>query len=194
VKEWALVHDFNERLKSSKDMSVVKPALDWLLGEIPGALKYYEAETTDDKRGVDYWYQMENGTRAGVDLKKRDRPFPGDVCVEICSVYKGSTGDPMEYLAWYDPNKCEAIGWSVDMDKITDIVLFSWAAGTNMGPHYWKSNFSQFRQIAMKNWEIWASAYGLRGARNRGYVTLCVFPPMAIVEELLADAHDEEPE
>lgn len=179
-----MVHDFRERYEFSRDEEQNRAALNWLLDQTPGSLGFEESRRDEDLKGVDYWVSMKNGKRLGVDLKKRDRPYPGDLCIEVCSVYKGPIGSAKKYSRWFDSGKCESVGWSLDYAKITDVVLFSWAPAVGGQPFYWKADFPTFRKIADEHWKKWANQYGLRAAKNRGYSTLCVFPKVEEVNLL----------
>ncbi len=180
-----MAHEFWERMEFSQGIDLQDSILDRLVEMTPGGLSIRKATPDEDRSGIDYWIDRENGVPIGVDVKNRDRHYSGDVCVEICSVYKGRTGPARAFDEWYDPDLCQSIGWTLDTSKKTDILVNTWRTSEPGRRKYWIVYFPHFQEVSLRNWKTWASQHGVRPARNPGYVTLNTFPEISDVEELI---------
>ena len=164
------MHDFAERLNFSHGVEIEDGIRRHLLDMIPGAAKLVEATPDEDRRGTDLWVVRRGLPSLSVDFKHRDvcpveKWGSDDACVETCSVYRDG--------------RREKPGWSIDQRKRTDILIYTWPAGT--ARRFWILWFPLFQAAALANWRAWRDEYRERAAQNRGYQTLCVYPPRKVI-------------
>lgn len=101
------VHGFEGRFAYADEPETQARVGEILVKDL-GALNVERANERDDKAGVDFWAIFRNGTKRGIDIKRRGRDY-GDFLVELVSRV--------------EENKP---GWTVDEGKLTDYVLILW--------------------------------------------------------------------
>ena len=174
--------DFAERLAFSEGVELEDAVLARIVDGIPGATGIRRATELEDRSGTDYWIDRVALPPVSVDVKHRDfcpiqRFGSDDACIETTSVYVGPPGSP-----WHDAGR-RKIGWTLDPTKRADLVVYTWPAET--GRRFWVLYFPHLCRAARQHWREWARDYGERAAQNRGYVTLSVYPPRAVIAQAI---------
>lgn len=135
------IHQFEKRMAEAD-----KPEIHQRVGEILerdlDAVRVDRANAADDKRGVDFWAFLRGGNRQGVDLKLRRADW-GDLYVELVS--RASEGTP---------------GWTVDVKKVTDYVLFLWPRRHLLLP------YPQLRAAVRRNEASYRERFGTRWSKS----------------------------
>lgn len=151
-----------------------------LLKIIPGAVAVHPAHQSNDRLGTDYWVEHRRGTHLSVDVKIRTtdwaaRPEPqraDDLALETWSVVEAGK-----------------VGWTRDVSKRTDFVLWLWA---DTG-RWCLMPFPLLCKAFSDHWEQWSDRYGTRRQYTpgyRGYHSECVFVPRDDVwKELYRSSH-----
>lgn len=104
------VFDFKEALTISAGTSANRVIGDILLETIPGSTRAIQANTNNDRSGVDWWLEMQSGDFLAVDCKIRERDFgKDDLALETWSVVEK-----------------RVVGWTLDDTKRTDYVFWFW--------------------------------------------------------------------
>lgn len=159
--------DFDEQLSMSNDAdSMVQLALCELF---PGFANVYRSTTEEDRSGVDWWIEMPNGNRFGVDVKIRRSDFR-------CN---DPDGDDLALETWSVVDR--KIGWSRDASKRCDYVMWYWADTRRICV----LPFRQLAAVFIENWQEWVATY--RTCRQTtttpvgSYQSECVFVPRRIV-------------
>ena len=177
-------HDFAERLNFSNGIEIGPDIYELLYGMIPGSHDIERATREEDKNGTDLWVPRHGLPPVSVDLKNRSfdpmvRFKSDDACIETTSVYRGNSKPP-----WEDEHRYK-IGWTLNEHKRTDIVLYTWPAGK--GLRYWALYFPWLCAAAKKDWRDWARQYGEKPAKNKGYITLSIYPPRWLIAQAMGE-------
>ena len=178
-----LIHDFKERLAFSEGIEDGPDVLAAIANMVPNANEVRRATESEDRCGTDYWIDRSHGLPSiSVDVKRREfcpiqKGWGDDACIETTSVYLGPIG-----VGWKDEHRKKP-GWTVDYRKRTDFVVYTWPADS--GTRYWIVPFVPLCKAARVNWRTWASAFGERAAKNRGYLTLSTYPPRSHIQRAI---------
>lgn len=167
-------HDFLKCLNDSKGVELGADVEELLLRMIPGSVTVKRATNKEDREGTDLWILRRKLPAVSVDLKVRtfdpiERFGSDDACIETTSVYSGKHSPP-----WEDRFR-EKVGWTLNETKRTDLVLYTWP--TKNGLRFWAMYFPWLCVAAKKHWRHWVEKYKERPAKNKGYLTLNVYPP-----------------
>lgn len=176
-------YQFAERFQYSEGIELERPVTEYLLSIVPGATEVVRSSTLDDKSGTDYWITRTDLPALSVDVKHRSvDPIElyksDDACIEIASVYKGAPGYPRY------KSLIQKWGWTLDASKRTDYIVYTWPSGANRR-RFWIVNFPLLCAASQLKWHSWANDYGVKDTRNAGYLTLCCYPPRAIVKNAM---------
>lgn len=171
------VHDFKERLHFSEGIELNRTIRMTILEAIPAATDIRDATVCDDKSGTDLWVIRKGKLRTlSVDLKHRSycpiaKFGTDDACIETCSVVRN--------------NRCQRTGWTRDVTKRTDFIVYTWPSG-NEKLRFWIVPFplllaATIRSLrTMDGYLCWQGAsgetYRPKFAKNRGYLTASVYP------------------
>lgn len=160
-------YGFQERLALSQGVSQSRDIKDILLENIPGALNAYPAHTENDRNGTDWWIEHITGRHLSIDCKVREsdwaatHPSEDDLALETWSVVEA-----------------EIPGWTRDIKKRTDYVLWFW-----LDTGRWcLVPFSMLCRVFGDKWQDWSGKYKTarqRTPRSNGqsYHSECVFVP-----------------
>jgi len=108
------VFDFKQALVISTGTSANQAIGDILLANLPGSTRAIQANSRNDRSGVDWWLEMQSGDFLAVDCKIREEdPLQkfgkDDLALETWSVVEKNV-----------------IGWTLDDGKRTDYVFWFW--------------------------------------------------------------------
>lgn len=182
------VHEFKERFEFSEGIELEPELLEKIADVIPNSTGVERSKLADDKNGTDYWInRADNLPSISIDVKHRSfcprqRFKSDDACIETTSVYKGRHIRGQICYPW----ERTKIGWTLDIKKRTDYIVYTWPTDSD-GLRYWIVPFHPLCAASMKHWFEWAEKYGERAAPNRGYVTLSVYPPRAVIAQAMAE-------
>jgi hypothetical protein len=190
--KWPM-YDFDERLAFSEGVEFDFDAvLTRLMEVIPNAIGYRRAEAGDDLKGTDYWIDRAGDLRSiSIDWKHRgfcpvERFGSDDACIEVVSVYEGRLGTNNYRPEEWPRKQWKKPGWSVDRDKATDWVVYTWPTPEGKR-RYWMVYFPHLCTVAREYWGNWWRTYGVRTAINDGYVTLSVYPLRSVIKSAISD-------
>ncbi len=115
---------------------------DIVKAEIPGCISVNRATTGEDKHGTDWWAVLPLG-RLSIDAKVRGEDYASkygldDLALETWSVIES-----------------RKVGWTRDVDKNTDYVLWIWK---DTG-RWCLIPFRMLCRIMMANWKVWRKEY-----------------------------------
>jgi hypothetical protein len=110
----AKVFNFAKQLAMSETDHVHELVERAVRQRLPELLNIHRAHAENDKQGIDFWLEFPNGCMEKLDVKIRAKDYatpeePENICLEI--VANTTTNKP---------------GWTKDMTKLTDWVLFLW--------------------------------------------------------------------
>lgn len=162
-------YGFHERMLFSDGHAPdVEKMLDSLKGLVPGCVGITKATKSEDRSGVDYWCEMSNGDRLGVDVKVRARdPIQAfgkdDLAIETYSVIES-----------------DIPGWSRDERKRTHYILW-----------YFKDSgrfclvpFVLLCKATQLKWREWKRLYKVDKQHTPSFISWhseCVFVPRRVV-------------
>lgn len=159
---------FLDDLMMSAGTSKGEAVADVLLGHIPNAVQVTQADTEDDKQGVDYWVILANDHRLAVDVKVRTEDY-----------YRKRGVDDLALETWSVIDS--KVGWTRDPDKRTDYVLWMWQ---DTG-RWCLIPFHLLCAVFQDKWRQWKMAYKTSRQRthnrNGSWVSECVFVPRVAV-------------
>lgn len=178
------VHDFYEKLHYSELIDFEPSFKEFLIQNIPNAYEIKKTEQEEDKTGVDYWILRKNLPPIAIDVKNRDicpimKFGVDDICIETTSVYTGPKNPP-----WEDKYR-QKPGWTIDPNKRTDIIVYSWPTEELGIRRYWIVYFPLLCRASMLKWREWVDKYGEKASYNQNYLTLNVFVPKEEVIEAI---------
>jgi hypothetical protein len=166
-------HDFAERVNFSHGVALDEGIISHLLATIPNATgaRRTESSSIDDRSGTDLWIDRRGLPSVSVDFKHRERNYD-DICIETWSVDR--------------PGKKPIIGWTMDRDKRTDLVVYTWPTET-AARRFWIAWFPFLCRAAWRNARGWAVRFPYRSTSSqddlRGfYRTWFVCVPREVVE------------
>lgn len=135
---------------------------DVLLNNIPGACNVYQASRSNDRNGTDWWVEHENGSHLSVDAKVR-------------SVDWAAKGQDDLALETWSVVEAKKIGWTRDIKKRTDYVLWLW---TDTG-RWCLVPFPMLCGVFSEYWKEWTGRYKTRQqyTPEGNYHSECVFVP-----------------
>lgn len=175
-------HEFEERLAFSEGV-ISECLMDRIVSALPTSTGYEKATLADDRSGTDYWLHRKDGLRSlSVDLKNRgfcpiEKFGSDDACIETTSVYQGPAGN-----SWSDKHR-RKVGWTIDENKQTDYVVYTWPEGT--ARRYWIVPYPFLQAASIRWWRQWAIDYGEKPAVNETYLTLSVYPPRQVIAKAM---------
>lgn len=143
-----------------------------LLENVQGAVNVIGANQRDDLTGVDYWVIMSSGTRFGVDCKVRAEDW----------ATRGADDLALETWSMIEQSR---VGWTRDDKKKTDYVLWLWR---DTG-RWCLLPFVPLRTVFSRNWQRWATVYGVKRQANKNYTSECIFVPRRIVWRAIYDLY-----
>ena len=181
------MHEFQKRLAFSEGIKPWPSLVRVLLDGIPSSKEMRKATTEADRNGTDWWIARDHGLPpVSVDVKHRDvdpiaRWHSDDACIETTSVYQGIDKE----APWRDDYR-KKVGWTLDVRKRTDLIVYTWP--TDKGARrYWILYFPHLCATAIRNWRAWAREYQEKAVPNKGYLTLCVFPPRVVIARAMKE-------
>ena len=165
---------FENELKKSQEC---KPAIEPFLQHAFGTTNLKVATTQEDINGIDYWATISPTSKYSIDLKSREKDYGNnDVALELISKMNG----------------CNKIGWTLDLKKQTDYILFFWRDTKRkvLFP------FPILRKVFMDNKDYWMKKYEdnikIQNTldKNTGEVlwrSQCIFIPLKLLWEKLKE-------
>ncbi len=101
----------------------LKPEL--ALQRLPGAIGVEIATPTEDRQGTDWWVNMASGDRISIDVKsgRKDHRTDDTHLVNGLIAFDRLL---IEETSQVWPNGDEVIGWTHDLKKRTDYILYFW--------------------------------------------------------------------
>lgn len=160
------VFDFKQALTISTGTSANQAIGDILLATIPGSTRAIQANSHNDRSGVDWWLEMQSGNFLAVDCKIReDDPLPrfgkDDLALETWSVVEK-----------------KVVGWTLDDAKRTDYVFWIWK---DTG-RWCVVPFLLLRKAFQFHRSEWIAKFQVsRQSTERRYTSECVFVPRKVV-------------
>lgn len=162
--------DFGEQLTMSQGVSASKDVTEILLENIPGSVNVLQAAQENDRRGIDWWIEMNTARHLAVDAKVRDidwaatHPDEDDIALESWSVIEK-----------------KIVGWTRDTQKQCDYVLWLWKPTGR----FCILPFAMLCKVFIENWEAWRDKYKTKQQHTKrsdgGYHSECIFVPRRIV-------------
>ena len=181
------LHDFTASLNYTNQVDIDTNMIDLIARAIPG-VNVHKSNIAEDKLGTDYWVPLLDGRRVSVDVKNRNRiNTTDDLCLELISVYKDPFW-PVEYpCTGYLGAKLvdNKVGWTIDPVKQTNYIIYTWPTAEGKRT-YEIFDYVLLRAVTTANAETWLRNYPHRPVFNRGYRTICVFPPVQIVRNAMS--------
>ncbi len=157
-------YTFAEQLNQSRNCRDEITSI--LQNQIPGVVAVHPAHACNDRRGTDYWCEMQSGNHLSVDVKIRSQDW---------SVRdEPNQADDLALEIWSVKEKRIA-GWTRDEAKRTDYVLWYW---TDTG-RWCLIPFAMLCHVFRDNWEAWSQEFQTATQRTpeRCYHSQCVFVP-----------------
>lgn len=161
-----LKYGFDERMAMSSGIAETADVRSILLEHIPGAVSVQKAATENDKQGIDWWVELNTARHLSVDAKVREKdwaathPSEDDLALETWSVVEK-----------------EVIGWTRDVTKKCDYVLWLWS---DTG-RFCLVPFPMLCKVFAHRWTHWRAKYKTRKQftprGSSGYHSECVFVP-----------------
>jgi hypothetical protein len=156
---------FTEQLRWSQGVAANVAVEDILLSAIAGAREVRRATTGEDRTGTDWWVDLPAGHSLSVDLKARAEDW------------KERGEDDLALETWSVVER-EVLGWSLDLEKRTDYILWWWK---NTG-RWCLVPFPMLRTVCSELLEEWKGKYKTRRQSTEGrYHSECVFVPRRVV-------------
>lgn len=173
ARQTPIQYDFSERLVMSHGASQSATVESILMANIPGAVAIQKASKAEDRSGVDWFVQIENGKRLGVDCKIRSKDYAkqnqDDLALETWSVVENKT-----------------IGWTRDSNKRTDYILWLWQ---DTG-RWCLIPFHLLCAVFSNRWQEWGQVHKRSQQLTTGngrYHSECVFVPRLEVWRAIYD-------
>lgn len=173
-------YTFDGRMAMSTGVAANEGIEAILLDSIPGALRAYPADESDDRNGVDWWVECigyEDRNRIGVDVKARARDFLAE-----------AGEDDLALETWSVLNQTP--GWTRDPRKITDYILWWWKPTGR----WCLVPFLMLCAVFSEHWQEWSARYKTdiqstkpSGRFRSGWQSECVFVPRKIVWRSIYD-------
>jgi hypothetical protein len=152
---------FKQQLAMSHGVSASNSIADILLANLPGAIRIEKATLAEDRSGVDWWANMLNGDRVGIDCKVRSEDYS----------VKGK--DDLALESWSVVER-KIVGWSRDPNKRTDYILWLW---TDTG-RWCLVPFPMLCKVFGDKWESWRRTFKVARQRtDQRYQSECIFVP-----------------
>jgi hypothetical protein len=160
----ALSYSFGERLQMSQGKVTGAKVDAILIANIPGALNVIPAHTHNDRSGTDWWVEMRGGNFLSVDAKVRSKDW----------LHNGKDDLALETWSVVEARK---VGWSRDINKRTDYVLWLWQDSGR----WCLVPFQMLCAVFDKNWQFWRTEFQCNQqhtpSASGGYHSECVFVP-----------------
>lgn len=163
-------YGFSERMKISEGITHGASVDDILLQNIPGACKVHLPHVSNDRNGTDRWVELVNShAMLRIDAKVRTEDF----------ARRATPQDDLALETWSVVEQ-EVVGWTRDMSKQTDFVLWLWQDSGR----WCLVPFRMLCRVFNDNWRSWLGQY--QHARQYtpdfgGYHSECVFVPRKVV-------------
>jgi hypothetical protein len=173
------VFGFEERLMISEGISDSYDIEQIISHTIPSVTKIQKSNLSEDMIGVDYWATLESGRRIGIDVKSREddwwkhHPLEDDIALETWSkIERDEKGMIIG----------GKIGWTRNVKKQTDWVLFVWAETGR----YFYLPFPWLCSVFTRNWRQWCQVYKTRSQFSISldgsiWESECVFVPRRLL-------------
>jgi hypothetical protein len=185
-----LRHDGRERREFADDLfwsvgSGAASALEVLNNPVnfPDVVGVVQTNERDDRSGVDFWVQLGNGCRVGVDLKLRRPDWAAD---EL------NPKDDLTLETWSVVDK-RIPGWTRDPQKKCDYILFFWP---DTG-RWCMIPFRPLLSVFLEHWRDWRKIYETNVSINsRGSLrwrSEAVFVPRCVVLGLIEERYGGAP-
>lgn len=157
--------DFNQQIKMSHGVALSFDFRQILLDKIPSAIDIVKASESEDRAGTDWWVERLNNKPLSIDLKARAKDYKrDDLALEIWSVIES-----------------EVIGWTRDITKATDYILWFWEDTKK----YCLIPFPMLCYVFTSKWEQWQQMYKtakqFTPKDGGGWHSECVFVPIKVV-------------
>ena len=183
-------YDFAERLAYSEGIECPGALRRRLIDSIPGAYEIQKATKNQDRNGTDFWIHRYELEPLSVDFKHRSfcpiqRWDSDDACIEWCSVYKAEKGEQRPRPP-YEPRRQIRPGWSIDANKHTDLVIYTWPAALGKR-RFWILFFPHLCEASRRNLEAWRTLYREEPTPNSGYWTLNVYVPRIVIAKAMRE-------
>ena len=156
-----MIHDFDERLKWSKNASLEAFWNEVYKKAFPDMLKYelYSGK----RRGVHRLIYLPNDKILYINEKKRETEY-NDIVLEYISV--DTTGAP---------------GW-IERDLEIDYIAYAFMSSRRV----YLLDWPVLRQAWQLHKDEWKTRYGIPPARNKGYKTLSAAVPISVLHDAVA--------
>ena len=172
-------YGFKSELAKSQDLSVNKKIASKLRTYLNdrgyNIVSWKPGTEAEDRSGCDLWLNTSDGSRIAVDLKIRSKDYgKEDVALENVSV-----GD--EFM-----RNIKSIGWTLNTDKITDLVCWYWKDTDEL----FVVGFKLLVRAFKVNMKAWKTNYGERinstTSRGHKYYSKFICVPKAEVKRAIA--------
>lgn len=172
-----MTFDFTERLNYSQGIAIGPEIERHLVRSIPLAVAFHKNTTTGNDHGIDGWIERNGLPPVSVDFKHesycpilRWGQHKDEACIETVSV-------------WRDGKEI-APGWTVNPNKRTDLVVYTWPTASE-ARRFWILWFPFLCQAAIRNRAEWEYRFRVHHIRNRDYETLCMYPPRRVIAQAM---------
>lgn len=168
----ANVHYFGVKLGMSRGGAVGTVIDDFLLNNLPGAVRITESLPGEDRQGVDKWVELVSGKRVGIDVKIGREAF--------------AHYDTLPLETWSVMEK-GIMGWTLDPNKWTDYVLWHWINTRK----FVLVPFLMLQKVFSDNAEEWKQQYRVAQqytpSISGGWHSECVFVPIGVVQRAMSE-------
>jgi hypothetical protein len=152
--------EFGKQYRMASGREVDASVTSALKRHFPEALAVRRADPENDKIGVDYWIEC-TGRFIAVDVKVRTKDYGGN--------------KPEIALETWSNWEARKPGWSRDLGKITDYVMWFWLDTKRTALF----DYRMLRSLTMRHWEQWESQYQtatqITQTASGTYSSRCVF-------------------
>lgn len=162
-------YSFDEQMILSNGVIASCDVGEILRSRIPGCIDVRKTDKKTDMSGVDWWAELANGRKIGVDFKGRRKD---------CREYGN---DDLALETWSVINS--KVGWTRDASKTCDYILWVWS---DTG-RFCLIPFAPLCGVFQMNWVEWRRKYGPNPQRTprtkerSGWISECVFVPRTVV-------------
>jgi len=174
--EWILdtpenSYGFDQQLIASNGVIASCDVATILSARLPGCIRVQKMDPETDRSGVDWWAELSNGRKVGVDFKGRAKD---------CRAYGN---DDLALETWSVIGS--KVGWTRDASKVCEWILWVWS---DTG-RFCLMPFPPLCGVFQKNWVRWLqefpdSTQTTPATKGRsGWKSECVFVPRKLVIE-----------
>jgi len=175
-------YDFDDKLKHSKSLEVVRNAIRILKKHFLGCSVAEVGSKEKDILGADYIINAPNSKKLYVDEKTRERG---------CSIYWKENQPELAPEIWSVmpggkfnvPKNKSKVGWTLDDNKITDLILHTFHKQDTL--KYYILPFDLYKNVFKRNLKLWKSKYKvatqISNYNNIYWQSQCVFIPAIVI-------------